>query len=59
MIQSIVFGIVLFIGGYLVSIYSWDWLRTKLQGIEVELIYARDKVAQLETKIKSIKVTKP
>lgn len=29
--------IVMLAGGYTASIYTWPWLRTKLQGVEAEI----------------------
>lgn len=39
---------VLFAGGYVGSIYSWPWLRTKLQGIEAEITALEARAAALK-----------
>lgn len=45
----IVFGdVIVFIGGYVASIYTWQWVRTKWSGAETEL-------AKLEARIKALK----
>jgi hypothetical protein len=33
-----VLDMALFVGGYVASIYTWQWVRTKWSGIETEII---------------------
>lgn len=41
-----------FAGGYIVSIYSWPWIRLQANGLSAEAISLRVKAQQIENKIK-------
>jgi hypothetical protein len=42
-----------FFGGYGVSIYTWPFIRTKMNGLETEAMDLRDKAKALEQQIAS------
>jgi len=47
-----VLDIGLLVGGYVASIYTWPWLRTKLQGAEAEVKALEARVLALKAAFK-------
>jgi hypothetical protein len=45
------FDLLLIVGGYTLSIFTWPWLRTQITGIEVEYARAVDLVKSLKAKL--------
>lgn len=46
--------VVLFAAGYAASIYSWPAIKVWINGVAVEADTLRQRVAQLETKLRDI-----
>jgi hypothetical protein len=49
-----VLDIVLFAAGYAASVYTWPWLRTKIQGAQAEITALEARVTALKTTITSL-----
>ncbi len=43
--------VIAFAGGYAASIYSWEWLKTKVVGVETAIRSLEDKIKALKAKL--------
>lgn len=42
----------MFAGGYVASIYSWDWIHTQAVGVAAKIQILKDKAIALEQKLR-------
>jgi len=47
-----VLDIALVVGGYALSVYTWPWLRTKIQGVQGEIAALEARAAALKAALK-------
>ena len=48
------FDAVLFVAGYIASVYSWPKIRMAINGVSAEAADLRQKAAQLEARLRSL-----
>lgn len=51
---TVIFDVLFIAGGYVASIYTWPWLRTKFIGAEAEAEKLRTRAADVIAKVRGL-----